>query len=140
MNSTATIRLDENKRASLNASELFEEAKQRKDFFARRIDEIYDSVDAIKDPSLTYTFCVPDIRKNPSRHMRLVWHFAGSCSAGKVVDVSDFSVMGTRGLHVVDNSVNRRPPDGGGQPMAYLTGHLAAGAMCHRTRTGAMAQ
>lgn len=129
MDRTATVRLDANNRASLDASALFREAQEKKDYYANRINEIYDSVDGIKDSSLGYTFCVPDIRQNPARHMRLVWHFAGSCSAGKVVDVDNFSVFGTRGLHVVDNSVNRRPPDGGGQPMAYLTGHLAAEAM-----------
>jgi len=132
MNKTATVRLGEDKRASLDARALFDEARSNKAFYEKRIDEIYSAVETMKDEDLSYTFCVPDVRRDPSKHMRLVWHFAGSCSAGKVVQITDFSVLGTSGLHIVDNSVNRRPPDGGGQPMAYLTGFLAAEAMHRR--------
>jgi hypothetical protein len=62
-----------------------------------------------------------------------VWHFAGSCAAGKVVDAADFSVLGTRGLHIADMSVSNSCPDGGAMGMAYLTGHLAAAQMHAKT-------
>ena len=131
MKSSANITLNKSDlSAKLNADALFEEAKRDKEKFHKRLNEMYDVVDGMKSDDLEYTYCVPDIRHDPSKHMRLVWHFAGSCASGKVVDPDRaFEVMGTKNLHLVDNSVLVAPPDGGAQPTAYLTGYLAGNMM-----------
>ena len=131
MKSSANITLNKSDlSAKLNADALFEEAKRDKEKFHKRLNEMYDVVDGMKSDDLEYTYCVPEIRLDPSKHMRLVWHFAGSCASGKVVDPDRaFEVMGTKNLHLVDNSVLVAPPDGGAQPTAYLTGYLAGNMM-----------
>ena len=59
----------------------------------------------------------------------MVWHFAGSCAAGDVVDTSDFGVLNTTNLHVADVSTAKTSADGGAMAFAYMTGHLAASQM-----------
>jgi len=131
MNASANITLNKSDLSvRLNADALFEEAKRDSEKYRTRLNEIYNIVDGMKSEKLEYTYCVPDIRADPSKHMRLVWHFAGSCASGKVVDPDRaFEVIGTKNLHVVDNSVLVAPPDGGAQPTAYLTGYLAGNMM-----------
>ena len=116
--------------AQLDASELFAEAREDEAEYRARLAAIYGEVFAMRAASqIDYEACVPGIVDAPAQHMRLVWHFAGSCAAGRVVNAHDFSVLGTRGLHVVDASVCRVCPDGGAMALAYLTGTLAAGRM-----------
>ena len=145
--------------SQLDASALFKEAKDGEEEFRVRTREVYQDIvgmTALEDGRIKLKPCVPGILEKPAEHMRLVWHFAGSCGvrllalflhaflstnqihaprfhfhrkAGRVVHPNDFSVMGTRGLYVADVSTCLAPPDGGTMAMAYLTGHLTASTM-----------
>ena len=130
MKRPAAITLDAGLGAHLDASALFAEAKEDEALYRQRLVDIYEDVLGMRaQDHIQYRLCVSGIREHPADHMRMVWHFAGSCAAGNVVDPADFSVMGTKGLHVVDMSACRVCPDGGGMSMAYLTGHMAAAQM-----------
>ena len=72
-------------------------------------------------------------------HFRMVWHFAGTCRVGEVLDPADFSVRGVAGLHVADMSACRVTSDGGSMAMAYLTGHVAASHMAKASARAACA-
>jgi choline dehydrogenase-like flavoprotein len=130
MKREANVTLDESLGARLDASALFAEAADDEAIYKARLHEIYvEIMDMRAKPLIQFKPCIPGILASPAEHMRMVWHFAGSCAAGKVVDPTDFSVMGTKGLHVADMSASNSCPDGGAMAMAYLTGHLAAEQM-----------
>ena len=71
--------------SSLDASALFEEAKQGEAHFRERTREVYEEILAMSaqaDGRIKLKPCVPGIAEQPAEHMRLVWHFAGSCGVG----------------------------------------------------------
>ena len=130
---------DEQRSASLDASAFFEEVREREAELKTRVAEIYEEIHAMRDRRrIKYQATQPAFTE-PGRpvspHFRLVWHFAGTCRVGDVVDPQDFSVMGVRGLHIADMSACRVTSDGGSMAMAYLTGHLAA---AHMLRSAAL--
>ena len=98
-----------------------------------RVAEVYHDVSAMRDAArIQFQTTVPalvDPNEALAPHWRMVWHFAGTARVGEVLDPRDFSVRGTRGLHVADMSACRVTADGGTMAMAYLTGHLAATRM-----------
>jgi len=117
-------------KATLDASALFAEAAQHEAEFRARTSEIYEKIFEMRAKGrIAYEPCVRGIRSSPAKHMRLVWHFAGSARVGDVVDADDFSVLGVKGLHIADMSAARVCPDGGAMAMAYLAGHLCAARM-----------
>lgn len=125
---SVTLGDDPFRTVSLDASELFEEVVEREDELRSRVTEIYEEIHEMRDGSrIQYSTTVPAIVNGAvSPHFRMVWHFAGTCRVGDVVDQSDFSVMGVKGLHVADMSACRVTSDGGSMAMAYMTGHIAA--------------
>jgi choline dehydrogenase len=134
-----TLADDEQRSASLDASALFEEVSGREAELKSRVAEIYDEIFSMRDGArIQYqatqpAFTAPGSAVSP--HFRMVWHFAGTCRVGDVVDSEDFSVMGVKGLHVADMSACRVTSDGGTMGMAYLTGHVAA---AHMLRSAAL--
>lgn len=126
-----TLSADPAHEASLDASALFREAHEREVEMGARVAEVYREIPSMRDADrIQYQTTMPAISSGQlAPHFRLVWHFAGTCRAGDVVNVSDFSVKGTSGLYVADMSVCRATSDGGSMAMAYLTGHLAAASM-----------
>lgn len=141
MHGEASVTLNDDKQhsASLDASALFEEVHEREAELKTRVAEIYDGIYSMRDQDrIQYqatqsAFTEPDRPVSPN--FRLVWHFAGTCRVGDVVDPEDFSVMGVKGLHVADMSACRVTSDGGSMAMAYLTGHVAA---AHMLRSAAL--
>eukprot|EP00854_Cymbomonas_tetramitiformis_P008545 gene8545-10142_t len=133
MQSEASITLadDVDRTASLDASKLFQELVDCEKELKARVMEVYKEIPEMRDAErIQYQTTVPAITSGAvSPHFRLVWHFAGTCRVGDVVDPHDFSVMGTKGLHVADMSVCRVTSDGGAMAMAYLTGHVVAAQM-----------
>ena len=71
--------------------------------------EVYSDIPAMRDARrIQYETTVPSIVHGVvAPHLRMVWHFAGTCRVGDVVDPHDFSVIGTRGLHIADMSACR---------------------------------
>jgi choline dehydrogenase-like flavoprotein len=136
---SVTLSDDEQRSASLDASALFEEVREREAELKTRVGEIYEGIHSMRDTQrIQYqatqpAFTDPDSPVSP--HFRLVWHFAGTCRVGDVVDSEDFSVKGVRGLHIADMSACRVTSDGGSMAMAYLTGHVAA---AHMLRSAAL--
>eukprot|EP01048_Picozoa_sp_COSAG05_P004771 COSAG05_NODE_269_length_12494_cov_9.329326_3_plen_551_part_00 len=140
MESEANVTLSANGRqdATLDASALFAEAHTREAALRTRLQEIYAEIFGMRDSArLQYNSTLPGVTEPHAtqeagalaRHLRLVWHFAGTCRMGDVVRSRDFGVHGVRGLHVVDMSACRVASDGGTMGMAYLTGHMAAHRM-----------
>ena len=123
--------------ASLNATNFFKEVHQREQELKHRVEEIYQDIHGMRDGNrIQYQTTVPAIVNGPvAPHFRLVWHFAGTCRVGDVLDVDNFGVLGVQGLHVCDMSACRVTSDGGTMGMAYLTGHVAAAHML-RERLG----
>ncbi len=136
---SVTLSDDEQRNASLDASALFEEVSEREAELKSRVGEIYEGIHSMRDNQrIQYqatqpAFTDPDSPVSP--HFRLVWHFAGTCRVGDVIDSEDFSVKGVTGLHIADMSACRVTSDGGSMAMAYLTGHLAA---AHMLRSAAL--
>jgi choline dehydrogenase-like flavoprotein len=136
MESEASVSLSDDGmlRATLNAENFFKEVSTREVELKKRVENIYSDVHAMRDGAvIQYQTTVPAILSGPlAPHWRLVWHFAGTCRVGDVLD-ENFGVKGVRGLHVADMSACRVTSDGGTMGMAYLTGHVAA---AHMLRAG----
>lgn len=133
MNSEGSVSMgeDDGRTAVLDASPLFCEVLVREAELSARVLEVYRDIPEMRDTGrIQYQTTVPAITSGPvCPHFRLVWHFAGTCRVGDVLNMENFSVIGTRGLHVVDMSACRVTSDGGTMAMAYMTGHIAAAHM-----------
>jgi hypothetical protein len=131
-----TLGSDPHRSTHLDAANLFQELIDREQELKARVADIYNEIPAMRDASrINYETTTPAIVNGPVHpHFRMVWHFAGTCRIGDVVDPRDFSVFGTEGLHVADMSVCRVAPDGGAMAMAYLTGHMSACRMLQTHR------